>query len=506
MAIMSKIGNEEREEEEAEENAEDDANSADLKHHSHPSLHRLDPRHVAEVQQRLKRTLAESEFSAELDLSSLDLYSVPLEVLRRPSLTRLAMRSNCLMDFPAELSSLTALTALDLSRNRIEVLPEAIGELRGLRDLNLMNNHLRRLERSIPLGALALLTSLERLDMRYNKKFLGANLEEVLTAHVPAGCQLLLGSPSEKLFTTPAERDATQLRSQLEPWGTPALHRRLQEEFGLEVDPDLGREGVFALLLEAYAARGPRTLRKVCGLPPPPCSAPLLSELLTELRKTDFPTGGKRERQGIQAQGYIVLRRSMVPSAAGDEDCGSCENDWETGGISASAMPGVNRVVQPGLRTLRPVPKGSSKKTWGRRKNEAKVLQHESAWNLAQQLMRSVDPDFAKRCSAIAFTKNFVGSPHIDIENWGPFYGLSLGDFDGGGVCVEAAPCEVVEVDTQNKFGRVDGRWPHWVAPYAGERYSVIYYQTEGPEVVKTTSWFRTEEYPFSNMLPCKSV
>ena len=35
----------------------------------------------------------------------------------------------------------------------------------------------------------------------------------------------------------------------------------------------------------------------------------------------------------------------------------------------------------------------------------------------------------------------------------------------------------------------MDGRFPHWVAPYTGERYSVIYYQTEGPEVPKTTAF-----------------
>lgn len=275
--------------------------------------------------------------------------------------------------------------------------------------------------------------------------------------------------------------------------------------FGLDTDPNLGREGVFELLLEAHAAKGPRPSRKVCGLPPPACSAPLLAELLDALRNTDFPTGEKRERQGVQAEGYIVLRRPKVLCAAGDEVCGtengSGEDDRGTGGYGNSAAVVAGRILQPGLRTIRPTPKAGSKLVWGRKKNANKFSRYESTWKLTFQLIESVDPDFAKRCSAIAITKNFVGSPHIDIENYGPFYGLSLGDFEGGGICVEGTPLEVVEVDTRHKFGRVDGRWPHWVAPYTGERYSVIYYQTEGPDVPKTTSWFPIEEYPFSQML-----
>jgi hypothetical protein len=39
------------------------------------------------------------------------------------------------------------------------------------------------------------------------------------------------------------------------------------------------------------------------------------------------------------------------------------------------------------------------------------------------------------------------------------------------------------EVDTFGRLARIDGRYPHWVAPYEGERYSVIYYQTSGERV-----------------------
>ena len=62
----------------------------------------------------------------------------------------------------------------------------------------------------------------------------------------------------------------------------------------------------------------------------------------------------------------------------------------------------------------------------------------------------------------------FQGSPHIDTTNVGPFYGLAFGDFaDGtGGIRVELDPMTVCEVNTKGRLGKVDGRYPHWVAEY----------------------------------------
>ena len=35
-------------------------------------------------------------------------------------------------------------------------------------------------------------------------------------------------------------------------------------------------------------------------------------------------------------------------------------------------------------------------------------------------------------------------------------------------------------MDTRGRLGRVDGRYPHCVLPYEGERFSIIYYRTAG--------------------------
>ena len=109
-----------------------------------------------------------------------------------------------------------------------------------------------------------------------------------------------------------------------------------------------------------------------------------------------------------------------------------------------------------------------------------------------------MDEQFSNKVTAIAFTKNFLGSCHIDTQNTGPFYGLSLGDFaqPGGALCVEISAREVAHVNTRHRLGKVDGRFPHWVAPYDGNRYSVIFYQTRGEEIPRTTAIFNTDVPP----------
>lgn len=54
--------------------------------------------------------------------------------------------------------------------------------------------------------------------------------------------------------------------------------------------------------------------------------------------------------------------------------------------------------------------------------------------------------------------------------------GPTSGEFSGGGrIAVECSPLLVAEIDTKGSFGKVDGRFPHWVTPYEGERFSLIY-------------------------------
>ena len=104
--------------------------------------------------------------------------------------------------------------------------------------------------------------------------------------------------------------------------------------------------------------------------------------------------------------------------------------------------------------------------------------EYDKVWQLCEQLIRQVIPDAVY--NALAITKSFRGSPHIDNHDKTFQHVIALGDFKGGYLCTEADEDgnEVVEVDVKNKFGRIDGRSVHWVSGWTGERYSIVYYST----------------------------
>jgi hypothetical protein len=246
----------------------------------------------------------------------------------------------------------------------------------------------------------------------------------------------------------PSDRDATLLRSQLEPWPTSNLRTRLAHEFGEDhAGLDLVPRGeIMRRLLHHYETR-PRTMIRVSGTPVDPALCDLL---LQELRAWS-DEHKINTRPSIHAESYMILRSPL--EFAPPNKTITTTNNTTTGECSRKA-----RVA-------------------------AKKLRHyQRLWDLATQAMESVDPDYAKAFSALAVTQSFVGSPHIDKQNTGPFYGLAVGDFDDGtgGVCVEVDAHTVAHVNTKSRLGKVDGRYPHWVAPYDStrERYSLIFYIT----------------------------
>jgi hypothetical protein len=235
---------------------------------------------------------------------------------------------------------------------------------------------------------------------------------------------------------SPAVRDATLLRSQLEPWGTADLRQRLAESFGEDraaLDP-LGRAEIMHRLLQQYEKGRPRTVIRVDGTK---IRQDLLDEMWIELEEWRSRHGPVNTRPSIQAKSYMILRSPME--------------------FELKQSNNAN---------------GAAKK----------LSQNQRLWNLAKTAMDEVDPDYSQNFSALAVTYGFTGSPHIDKQNTGPFYGLSLGDFseEQGGVCVEVDAFTVAHVRTKNRLGKVDGRFPHWVAPYdvGKDRYSLIYYST----------------------------
>jgi Leucine-rich repeat (LRR) protein len=179
-------------------------------------------------------------------------------------ITKLDVGNNELSDLPG-LSSLPNLAELILTRNWFGALPVEIGALSKLRRIDASRNFLRPTENSLQFSVLRTLVDLRILDLSYNQKCGKEFHVDRIKLEVPQLTDVQM-TMWEKISSTPgayvgssaAERDATLLRSQLEPWGTVQLRRRLVSDFGREpTNPAVvSRADVMAMLLEAYRQEG----------------------------------------------------------------------------------------------------------------------------------------------------------------------------------------------------------------------------------------------------------
>jgi hypothetical protein len=99
----------------------------------------------------------------ELDLSGMDLTSVPEEVFRQTSLEKLDLSNNQISALPEALGSLKNLKQLILDHNQIEELPDALSQLSELQVFSLKNNRIDFLPDWI-----VDFQNLQRLDVRGN--------------------------------------------------------------------------------------------------------------------------------------------------------------------------------------------------------------------------------------------------------------------------------------------------------------------------------------------------
>jgi len=100
-------------------------------------------------------------------------------------------------------------------------------------------------------------------------------------------------------------------------------------------------------------------------------------------------------------------------------------------------------------------------------------------WDLCLPILHRVDPQAS--CSALAVTKNFWGSPHIDQHDTTFQYVLALGDFEGGRLSCDDEGI-VYSFDVGNRMARLEGRRVHWVEGWKGVRYSIVYYSTRSED------------------------
>jgi hypothetical protein len=216
-----------------------------------------------------ERPLPACPAETSLSLVSQDLCEIPPEVLVPPvcsSLLQLDLSRNKLVTLSPAIALLSSLTHLTISRNAIRAIPPELGKLEHLQELHALSNQLR--PTALSLAELSAgLKKLRVLDLRYNSKLKSAAQQKIAAA-LPwvTGLQVTVKAvappPSETCGggVVAALRDASLLRSQLEPISTPQLRKRLQQDFGVpesQLDPEkVGRADILNLLLKQYEAEG----------------------------------------------------------------------------------------------------------------------------------------------------------------------------------------------------------------------------------------------------------
>ena len=420
-----------------------------------------------------------------LQAFSLELINISFSL---SAITTLDVSSNELSALPG-LSSLVNVEVLNIRRNWFGALPSDIGKLTQLREIDASRNFLKPTNDSLQFEALRGLEKLQRLDLRMNQKCRTVQHREFIRKNVNNAEYVLLSIWQEMssepgcVGASAAQRNPALLRSQLEPWGTVQLRKRLVRDFGMPPsDPEeTSRSEVMENLLECYYKEGLLQLnsvdsahncrrevdlnlgvakRLIIRIDGTPVRQELLDLILKELRDWRYnpKRGGScnnRERPSIRANCYMILRK---PNKDESHEVGSRQE----------------------------------------KRRQKKMEHNQILWELAMKAIHETDPEFAQRCSEIAVTYGFIGSPHIDRQNSSPFYGLSLGNFTVGKGCVavEMSARVICEVNTKNRFGKVDGRYPHWVSNYdveKEERYSLIYYDTLSKYQVPGTAIFTTK-------------
>lgn len=349
-----------------------------------------------------------------VSLTGGDLTSFDLSLIKHPpsSLTELDLSHNLLTDVPG-LKSLSNLISLNLCRNNLRILPTSICALTKLGVLNVSRNELRPNADFLILLTEPPLPSLQTLDLTFNKKIFTQSILDLLNTALPSvNVSVTVTSPppvGAYVGASAAERDASLLRSQLEPFTTLQLRQRLIETFGkppygIHGEAPPSRADVMVELLSEYSKHGERELVRVKGKL---LDDKVVEKVLSELELWSERNDKFQERPMIKAEQYMILRS---PSEVEE------------------------KLIRLGSRRARGA--------------KHKYMENQSLWNAAKAAMVTVDTEFAETFTGLAVTKSFIGSPHIDTTNIGPFYGLSVGDFEDGtgGVRVELDPMTVCEV------------------------------------------------------------
>jgi hypothetical protein len=94
----------------------------------------------------------------------------------------------------------------------------------------------------------------------------------------------------------------------------------------------------------------------------------------------------------------------------------------------------------------------------------------------AKSLLRAHAPTY--RAQAVTFNKNHAAAKHTDNYNSPPSYIIGLGNYKGGElVFTDKTSPHYGTHSIKNKFLKFDGSTEHYVKPFTGERYTMVFYR-----------------------------
>jgi hypothetical protein len=92
---------------------------------------------------------------------------------------------------------------------------------------------------------------------------------------------------------------------------------------------------------------------------------------------------------------------------------------------------------------------------------------------LLKQFVEEHDPEY--EFDAVTVNKDHQILKHVDRNNKDESYIFGFGDYTGGELVFESGPYAGTH-DIKEKWLKFVGDKPHWVEPFEGERYSIVYY------------------------------
>ena len=101
---------------------------------------------------------------------------------------------------------------------------------------------------------------------------------------------------------------------------------------------------------------------------------------------------------------------------------------------------------------------------------------HGHLLKMAKQLLKQHDPKY--RAAAVTINKNHAAAKHVDVSNKGHSYIIGLGNYTGGQlVFTDKESPYYGSHNIKNKWFKFLGNTEHYVKPFKGERYTIVYYR-----------------------------